>query len=288
MKISGFTIIKNAVINDYPIVEAITSILPVIDEMIVSVGDCEDETRKLIESIPSDKIKIFDSVWDPSLREGGRVLAVETDKALAYVSADSDWAFYIQADEVVHEKYHAAIKAAAEKFVHDKKVEGLLFKYTHFYGSYDYIGDSRKWYDREIRIIRNDKNIKAYRDAQGFRKEGRKLYVKLIDAYIYHYGWVKNPNTMREKIKNSGRFWNEDDTKVLMQAEMFDFSNFDSLVKFTDTHPSVMKKRIAEQSWHIDLDLSQKKMNLEKKVLYWFEKATGIRLFDYKNYKIIK
>ena len=288
MKISGFTIIKNAIINDYPIVEAITSILPMVDEMIVSVGDCDDETKQLIASIPSDKIKIFDSVWDPSLREGGRVLAVETDKALAHVSADSDWAFYIQADEVVHEKYHAAIKAAAEKFVHDKKVEGLLFKYTHFYGSYDYIGDSRKWYDREIRIIRNDKNIKAYRDAQGFRKEGRKLYVKLIDAYIYHYGWVKNPNTMREKIKNSGRFWNEDDTKVLMQAEMFDFSNFDSLVKFTDTHPSVMKKRIAEQSWHIDLDLSQKKMNLEKKVLYWFEKATGIRLFDYKNYKIIK
>ena len=132
MKISGFTIIKNAIINDYPIVEAITSILPMVDEMIVSVGDCDDETKQLIASIPSDKIKIFDSVWDPSLREGGRVLAVETDKALAYVSADSDWAFYIQADEVVHEKYHAAIKAAAEKFVHDKKVEGLLFKYTHF------------------------------------------------------------------------------------------------------------------------------------------------------------
>jgi hypothetical protein len=288
MKISGFTIIKNAIINDYPILEAITSILPVVDEMIVSVGDCEDETRQLIESIPSDKIKIFDSVWDPSLREGGRVLAVETDKALAHVATDSDWAFYIQADEVVHEKYHDAIKVAAEKYVDDKNIEGLLFRYTHFYGSYDYVGDSRKWYDKEIRIIRNDKNIKAYRDAQGFRKEGKKLHVKLIDAFVYHYGWVKNPNTMREKIKNSGRFWNEDDTKVLMQAEMFDFSNFDSLVKFSDTHPAVMKKRIAEQSWHIDLDLSKKKMNVEKKVLYWFEKATGIRLFDYKNYKIIK
>ena len=49
MKISGFTIIKNAIINDYPIVEAITSILPVVDEMIVLVGDSTDATREIIQ-----------------------------------------------------------------------------------------------------------------------------------------------------------------------------------------------------------------------------------------------
>ena len=285
--ISGFTIIKNAIINDYPIVEAITSILPVVDEMIVSVGDCDDETRKLIESIPSDKIKIFDSVWDSALREGGKILAVETDKALAHVSADSDWAFYIQGDEVVHEKYHSLIKDATEKFINDKNIEGLLFKYTHFYGSFDYVGDSRKWYNREIRIIRNDKKIYAYRDAQGFRKEGRKLQVKLIDAYIYHYGWVKNPAKMKEKIKNFSKFW-RDDASAVLQAELFNFNDFDSLKKFTGTHPLVMKKRIEQQNWRIDLDITQKKMSLQKQFLYWFEKKTGIRLFDYKNYKIIK
>jgi len=51
MKISGFTIIRNAIKNDYPVVEAITSILPVVDEMIVSVGDSEDDTEELIKSI---------------------------------------------------------------------------------------------------------------------------------------------------------------------------------------------------------------------------------------------
>ncbi len=286
MKISGFTIIKNAVINDYPIVEAITSILPVIDEMIVSVGDCEDETRKLIESIPSDKIKIVDSVWDPALREGGRVLAVETDKAFAHISPDSDWAFYIQADEVVHEQYHATIKAEAEKYLNDKKVDGLLFKYTHFYGSYDYVGDSRKWYHREIRLIRNDKNIQSYRDAQGFRKNNKKLHVKLIDAYIYHYGWVKNPAKMKEKIKNLHKLWHDDRSSELMAA-LFDYNDFDSIDKFTGTHPSVMYKRIEAQNWNTELDVTQKKMSLKKQFLYWFEKQTGIRLFDYKNYKII-
>ena len=286
MKISGFTIIKNAVLNDYPIVEAITSILPMVDEMIVSVGDCEDETKKLIESIPSDKIKIFDSVWDSSLREGGRVLAVETDKAFAHIASDSDWAFYIQADEVVHEKHHAIIKAAAEKYLTDKKVDGLLFKYTHFYGSFDYVGDSRKWYHREIRLIRNDKNIQSYRDAQGFRKNNIKLHVKLIDANIYHYGWVKSPALMKEKIKNFSKFWHDDNSSEI-RAAVFDYNDFDSLKKFTETHPSVMKKRIREQNWNIELDISKKKMSVKKKLLYWLEKQSGVRLFDYKNYKII-
>jgi len=286
-KISGFTIIRNALINDYPIVEAITSILPVVDEMIVGIGDCEDETRKLIEAIPTDKIKIFESVWDPNLRSGGKVLAVETDKAFDHVSADSDWAFYIQADEVVHEKYLDAIRAAAEKYKDDQKVEGLLFKYTHFYGSYNYIGDSRKWYNREIRVIRNDKSIRAYRDAQGFRKNGQKLHVKLIDAYIYHYGWVKSPEKMKLKIKNTSKFWHEDQQAEL-KAALFDYNEFDSIKKFEDTHPAVMKKRIEEKNWDVELDISQKHMSLKKRFLYWFENKTGIRPFDYTNYKLIR
>ena len=113
MKISGFTIIKNAVVNDYPVVEAIRSVLPVVDEMIVLVGDSTDNTRQLILDIHSPKIKIVDSVWDHSLREGGKVLAVETDKAFELIDPASDWAFYIQADEMVHERYYAASVIAA-------------------------------------------------------------------------------------------------------------------------------------------------------------------------------
>jgi hypothetical protein len=286
MKISGFTIIKNAVVNDYPIVEAVTSILPVVDEMIVSIGDCNDGTKELIEAIPSDKIKIVHSVWNPTLREGGKVLAVETDKAFAHVAADSDWAFYIQADEVVHEKYHSAIIEAALKYKDDKSVEGLLFKYTHFYGSYNYVGDSRKWYHREIRIIRNDKTISSYRDAQGFRKNNRKLKVKLTDAYVYHYGWVKSPAQMKEKIRNFEKLWHNDNSSEL-RAAVFDFNDFDSLERYTGTHPEVMKKRIEHKNWNIELNINKKRMSLKKRFLYWFEKNTGIRLFDYKNYKII-
>jgi hypothetical protein len=92
MKISGFTIIKNAVLNDYPVVEAILSVLPVVDEMIVSIGDSEDETEALIRSIGNPKIKIIYSVWDPELKKGGKV-PVKPIRPKRPVHR-SDWLFY--------------------------------------------------------------------------------------------------------------------------------------------------------------------------------------------------
>ena len=124
MKVSGFTFVKNAIKYGYPVVESIQSILPILDEMIVCLGDSEDETYQLIESIGSSKIRIIHSVWDSRIREGGQVLAVETDKSLDATADESDWLFYIQADEVVHEQYHATIVYAMEKYQDDKKVEG--------------------------------------------------------------------------------------------------------------------------------------------------------------------
>lgn len=289
MKISGFTIIRNAVINDYPVVESIRSILPVVDEMIVSVGKSDDETESLIQSIDSDKIRITRSEWDPALRQGGKILAVETNKAFHQIAPDSDWAFYIQADEVVHEKYHSAIRMAANHFLHDKRVDGLLFHYLHFYGTYDYVGDSRKWYDKEIRIIRNDKSIEAFKDAQGFRRNGKRLPVKLIDACIYHYGWVKSPQQMKQKMYQTGKLWHSDEemNAFLQSSDIFNYDDFDSLSKFRDTHPEVMEKRIANKNWDITLDIQQKKFSFKDRLLYWIEKKTGKRLFDFRNYKIV-
>jgi hypothetical protein len=293
MKVSGFTFVKNAVKYGYPVVESITSILPIVDEMVVNLGDSEDETNELIASIGSDKIKIIHSVWDSNLKEGGRVLAVETDKAMDATASDADWLFYIQADEVVHEQYHKTILAAMQQYENDDKVEGLLFKYHHFYGSYQFIGDGRTWYSKEIRVIKNNKNIRSYRDAQGFRWRGnRKINVKLIDAYIYHYGWVRNPVTMHRKQTNfstlysaeqpPGKLVNEDEKQTIE----FDYSNIDSVVKFEGTHPAVMKGLVSKENWAFNKDSKKKNFkNVKHKLLYFLSKNFGWRPFEYSNYR---
>lgn len=289
MKVSGFTIARNAVKFDYPVVEAITSILPLCDEFIVNVGKCEDGTLELIRSINSPKIKIIESVWDDSLREGGKLLAVETNKAFGAVSADSNWAFYIQADEVLHEKYLDVVKKGMEAHKYDARVEGLLFNYTHFYGSYSYVGNSRRWYRNEVRVIRNDKNIRSYRDAMGFRKNDEKLKVKPLDAHMYHYGWVKPPKAQQEKQKSFHKMWHSDANAAKMagNADEFDYSQIDSLESFTETHPVVMQKRIAEKNWEFSFDTSKIKLSLKDKLLMQIEKSTGWRPGEYRNFEVI-
>lgn len=288
-KISGFTIVRNAIKYDYPVVESITSILPVCDEVVVAVGKSEDDTLELIRNIPSEKIRIIETVWDESLRTGGRVLAAETDKAFDAISPDADWAFYIQADEAVHEKFHRTILDAASMYANDHNVEGLLFHYTHFYGNYQFVADSRNWYRHEIRIIRNLKDIRSYRDAQGFRRNNRKLHVKPIDAHVYHYGWVKNPYQQQLKMQDLHAYWSDVDMPrhVLEANELYDYGSIDSVTLFQETHPSVMQNRISNADWEVNLDPGVKNLSLKNRILTKVEELTGKRLFEYKNYQLI-
>ena len=287
MKIVGFTIVRNAIKYDYPIVESINSILPIVDEYIVAVGNSEDETRQLITSINSPKLTIIETLWNDSLREGGRVLAEETNKAFDAIG-NADWCFYLQGDEVVHEKDHELIVQKCTEFLPQTAVDGLLFGYEHFYGGYDYVGDSRTWYRNEIRIIRNDKNIRSYRDAQGFRKNGEKLHVKKIDAQIYHYGWVKDPRFQQAKQENFHKMWHDDAwvKNNIAEANDYDYSVIDSLKKFEGTHPVVMTERLNKMNWNFKWNANKKKFKLKGWLLYIIEKTTGIRLFEYKNYKL--
>ncbi len=290
MKVSGFTIIRNAIKYDYPVVEAINSILPLCDEFVVAVGNSSDDTMALIRNINSPKIRIIETIWDDNLREGGRTFALETDKAFRAISPDSDWAFYIQADEAVHEKYYPVIREAMERYKNDRSVDGLLFHYKHFYGSYDYVGESWQWYRREIRVIRNDANIFSYRDAQGFRKKpNEKLRVKLIDAYIYHYGWVKNPKAMQSKQLNSTMFYFDDKwiSKHIIKAEEYDYNKIDSLELFEGTHPQSLLARIQQKNWRFDFDISKKKYSFKERFKRFVYSFTGYRIGEYKNYKIV-
>lgn len=289
MFVSGFTIVRNAIRFDYPIVEAIKSILPLCDEVVVAVGKSEDETLQLIKSINDSKIKIIETIWDDSLREGGKVLAAETNKAYDAISEKADWCFYIQGDEVMHEKYLPSIKSEMEKWKDDTRVEGLLFKYTHFYGSYDFVGDSRKWYREEIRIVRKNKEIRSYKDAQGFRKkDNSKLFVQPINAFVYHYGWVKPPAAMQAKQESFHKMWHDDKwmKENIPVAKEFDYSQIDSLAKFAGTHPIVMQERVQKQNWKFDFDPTKKKWGIKMKFLMWVEIKFGWRIGAYKNYRI--
>ena len=290
MKIAGFTIIRNAIKFDYPVVESINSILPICDEFIVAVGESEDETLKLIESIDSPKIKIIKTVWDDNLREGGKVLADETNKAFDAIPEEFDWCFYIQSDEIIHEKYLPVIKSRLTELKDDSNVEGILFNYNHFYGSYDYVARSRKWYKKEIRIIRNNKEIRSYKDAQGFRKNGQKLTVKMVDAAVFHYGWVKHPKEQQAKQLSFNKMWHDNNwmENNIKKVDEFDYSNIDTLETFNSTHPKVMLQRIKNVNWSFSFNPTHRSSSLKVRALSFIERKLNYQFGEYKNYTLTK
>lgn len=291
MKVTGFTIIRNAIKYDYPVLEAIQSILPICDEFIVGVGNSDDGTIDLIRSLKSEKVRIIESIWDDSMREGGLVLSNETNKVFDSIGNDSDWCFYIQSDECVHENDLPEIRTAMERFKNDKGVQGLLFNYKHFYGHYDYVGVGRRWYSHEIRIIKNDKNIRSYKDAQGFRmKDGSKLKVRKVNASIYHYGWVKSPKAQQAKQENFHKMWHDDEwmKKNIPVVSEFDYNNIDLLEKYKGTHPLVYKERIEKANWKFVYDKNKVNVSLKTKLLHFIEKCFGWRVGENRNYFLLK
>jgi len=287
MKVSGFSFVRNGTKFDYPFLESIQSILPLCHEFVIAVAKSEDDTLERIRALDSPKIRIIETVWDESLRTGGRVLAEQTNIALDHVKGD--WAFYLQADEVVHERDLPIIEQALRTHLDNPKVQGFLFPYLHFYGSYRYVAVSRRWYRREVRVVRTGIGVRSWKDAQGFRVEGKKLRVKLIDVPIYHYGWVKPPAIQQAKQESFNKLWHSDDwvRKNIPQTAEFDYSSGEKLQLFSGTHPAVMQQRVLSQHWTFEYDPAKVRLSVRERILDWIEQKTGVRIGEYRNYKLI-
>lgn len=292
MKVAGFSFVKNAVLYQYPIIEAIHSILPICDEFVIAIGKCEDGTLQLIQGMNEPKIKIIETEWDEKPKNGEHVLAVETNKALRHISKNMDWAFYIQGDEVVHEKDLETIKSAMLKHNDNELVDGLLFKYLHFYGSYDYVGTSSNWYSHEIRVIKNDPSIYSNGDAQGFRKNNdEKLKVKSIDTHMYHYGWTREPEAFKKKQTNFYSLYEGEYGKPKNfenSAVKFEYESFVNTIEpFKGSHPKVIAERIKNKNWEFDYDITMSNKSLKDKAKGFLKKYLGINTY-YEGYVILK
>lgn len=309
---------RNALKLYYPMRQSIESILPLVDEFVVVLGksDEDDRTREEVEAIGSDKIGIIDTVWDIEKYPRGMEHAHQTD--LAKEACSGDWLFYLQSDEVVHEQDLPAIRQRCRELLDDREVEGLLFRYHHFWGDYNHVQDNHCWYRKEIRIVRNDPEIHSWESAQSFRRipdfdglnyrqqEGTyKLKVAEVDAAIYHYGWVRPPSVMQRKIKafqtNHKGEKRVRELEALKQFDrVFDYGNLSSVSRFRGTHPSVMERWKAKFNWEDQLRYEGPSRSLNPvipkhdkpryRILSWVEKKLlgGRRLGEFRNYILLK
>lgn len=299
MKVSGFSYIRNGFTYQYPFLESIQSILPICDEFVVAVGNSTDGTSEAIAALNDPKIKIIDTIWDEQMRVGGTIFAQQANTALD--ACTGDWSFHIQADEIVHENDLPTIRAAITDAHADKRVEGLLFDFLNFYGSYNYLNGTRYQHKKEIRIVRNGLNVRSYRDSQGFRKyppqstqkpgfNGDKLYVRHIGVPIYHYSYVRSPKEMSQKSRHFSSFYLTDaqlEEHFKGHQEEADYYAIERVLPFTGTHPAVMAEWVKNGNYDFDSSRISGTMTLKKRVAYWLDNLVGRRIGEYRNYKLL-
>jgi glycosyltransferase involved in cell wall biosynthesis len=291
MKISGFSFVRNAVDLYYPVVESIRSILPICDEFVVAAGDSTDGTTELLRSLGDPKLKIIETVWDTKQFVRGASNAQQTNLALA--ACTGDWAFYLQADEVVHEADLESLVRKMEAHVRDERVEGLLFEYLHFFADYDHYQAAHGWYRREVRVIRHHRGIESWKSAQGFRRAGKKIHVVPAGARIFHYGWVRPPLQMTRKdfaltTVHTGAAIAQRMVPNLNAA--FDYGQLCGRVHFTGTHPHVMAQRIAQKDWEVHPTRMTRHRHdqLGNRLLSFVEnRVLGFRLGEHRNYVLL-
>jgi hypothetical protein len=290
MKVSGFTFLRNGQKLGYPFVASIRSILPVVDEFVIALGPCEDDTEKELREIGDPKIRIIPTQWNERIRPDCSVkgFVFGQQKTIALFNCTGDWAFYLEADEVVHEDDLPKIRAAMEKHLGDERVEALAFDYLHFYGNKNTIAWSPAWYRSEVRIIRN--TIPTWSSESLFfnvvtsHKQSRYPRAARTGATIYHYGWVRHEAQMNLKTGATQKYWED------QPAVRVDYAQIDAAVlqPFAGTHPKAVQGWLPAADGIFRADPNHQPTARERKHrrLLWLEKTLGLR-FNKKHYRLI-
>jgi hypothetical protein len=285
MKVSAFTFIKNGQILGYPFLQSIQSILPIVDEFVINVGESEDDTLNMLHSIKDQKVRIIESKWNDGMQDRGYVYGQQ--KMIAQFNCTGDWAFYIEGDEVYHERDLDQIKQSMKVFLNDPNVEALVVDFNHFYGNANSVLSSPGWYRSEARIIKN--SIRSYAPDGLFwlvidsNKRGRYPKAKRIGVSCFHYGWIRSEQQMNLKSSKVQKYWGGDPVKI-------DYSQIDqSIIKeFLGSHPEIVKDWLPKNNGLYIADPAYELTSKQKKhrFVIWVENIFGLDLSK-KHYKLI-
>jgi glycosyltransferase involved in cell wall biosynthesis len=283
MRIIGCTLVANAVELDFPVREAIRSIAPLCDEILVNIGPSTDGTRALVASLDDPKIRIIDGTWDRTL--GAAVLATETQRLLD--TAEGDWAVYIQADEIADPSAVERLRAAMHGA--ESSIEGLLVDFVHFYGSTDWVARSRSWYRREVRVVRLGREVRSVGDAQGFRVGAERRPVRAISTGVpwYHYGWARPLVALRAKREADNALFYQGNSRRRPVAAQLPWDV--GLRRFGGEHPAVMHEWIAARRPQMSPGFAPRRWDLRRLALLaslGVERLTGWRPFEHRNYVV--
>lgn len=222
-RLGGTLFIRNGIQYDYCFKEAILCLKEFCDEVIVVDAGSDDGTVEVLKQLEDNKTKIIyldKHEWDE--QQGREKLAYFTNKAIDELTCE--WNFCLQADEILSEKCYLSIRDA----INSNIGESYMCTRVNLWGSpYKQLDVPINKMPCSFQIIRLAKSIyRSWGDAESLDAQCKMDFVDKIR--IYHYGFVRKKEVMKDKIINMQR----DVFQVPVDEKLKDMEIFDSTAWF--------------------------------------------------------
>jgi hypothetical protein len=202
MTLGGAIFIWNGISQDYCFLESIQCLIDLCHEVSIVYGgnDGTVEAVEQLASVHQDSALILNNItqqeWDA--QQGREKLSYFMNEALACL--DTDWAFSLQADEIIHERSFYVIRQAIEL-----PVEAVVAKRYNLWRdplSMLNVEQERKPCSTEIIRLARTK-YRAYSDGEHLAVPSIHVYDGREESIeVYHVGYIRDPVKMVVKSRN--------------------------------------------------------------------------------------
>lgn len=239
-------------ILDYLIVQSVSSLLPICDEVVICDCDSDDGTKQIINdwATQEPKIKVVDYLWtDPKGDPGWYVTWVNYAKS----NLSTSHCILLDADELLHEDSQREVLDAAR----DKKV--LICNRHNFWKDAQHLIPDGQCCSREVIRVGPTKMFMPSDYPDPRCQEAMDEAVK-SNVQLFHYGFLRERKAFFRKARAVQKIWADDYDKRLEAAEKGEGNWMDhdgvvpwkdKLDKFKGTHPEIIKPWLRQRGYEI-------------------------------------